>query len=149
MKIQLACALAAIIVAGCATQPPPRMVWIRTDGQGTSDPVRAQQFEIDRMVCNGDTSKAGLAGLNPVTPYKGGYSVSVDAERTALSNNVMHGCMADKGYVLVREDEAEARTAQFAAVAAEKVRREAAVKQPPASAKRTNTPRPQVAEATR
>jgi hypothetical protein len=41
-------------------------------------------------------------------------------ERSALSANVMRGCMAEKGYVLVREDEAEARSAQFAAVAAEK-----------------------------
>jgi hypothetical protein len=119
MKTMFACALviAGASVAGCATQPPVQMTWIRTDGKNMKgDPVLVQQFEVDRSVCVGDTSKAGLAGLNPVTPYKADYSGAVAAERTNLSANVMRGCMAEKGYVFVREDEAEARSAQFAAV---------------------------------
>ncbi len=96
-----------------------------------------RQFELDRTVCSGDTGKAGLVGLNPVSPYKGGYDYTVGAQRGALSGDVMRGCMAEKGYVLVREDEVGAKAAEFAA-ATEQARREAAAKQPPQpSAKRT------------
>jgi hypothetical protein len=151
MKTMFACALviAGVSVAGCASQPPVQMTWIRTDGKSMkADPVLVQQFEIDRSICVGDTSKAGLAGLNPVTPYKADYSGAVAAERTNLSANVMRGCMVEKGYVFVREDEAEARSDQFAAVAAEKASREAKAKQPPATGKRTPTSA-QVADAAR
>jgi hypothetical protein len=61
----------------------------------------SRQFEVDRTVCSGDTGKAGLTALNPGTSDR--YNGAVAVERGALSNNVMRGCMAEKGYVLVRE----------------------------------------------
>jgi hypothetical protein len=102
MKTQLACALViASAVVGCAQQP--KTVWLRTDGRvAANDPVMSRQFEVDRTVCSGDTGKAGLTALNPGTSDR--YNGAVAVERGALSNNVMRGCMAEKGYVLVREE---------------------------------------------
>ena len=140
MKTKLACALViASAVVGCAQQP--KMVWLRSDGQGIRDPVLARQFELDRTVCDGDTGKAGLVALNPVTPDGGYYNGSVAAQRGALSGNVMRGCMAQKGYVLVREDEASSKAAEFAAASAEQARREASVKEPTSSARRVASAR--------
>ena len=136
MKTKLAClavaAFVAITFAGCASQPPPKTVWLRTDGRVTAnDPVLNRQFEVDRTVCSGDTGKAGLTALNPVTPNKGYYNGVVGVERGALSSDVMKGCMAEKGYVLVYEDEVPAKAAQFAAASAQQAKQEAAAKQVP------------------
>jgi hypothetical protein len=128
MNIKFVCALViAGAVVGCAQQP--KTAWLRTDGRvAANDPVMSRQFEVDRTVCSGDTGKAGLTALNPGTSDR--YNGAVAVERGALSNNVMRGCMAEKGYMLVREDEVPAKAAEFAA-ASEQARREAAAKQPP------------------
>jgi hypothetical protein len=123
-------AAAALGLAACLQ--PVDMVWVRTDGRVIkSDPVLLHQAEIDRTICGGDTGRAGLTGLNPVTPDGGNRRIS--ERRGELSADVMRGCMAEKGYVYVRADEAEARSAEFAAVAAENARRDAG---PPASVRK-------------
>jgi hypothetical protein len=132
MKMQLVCALViASAVTACATQPP-RTVWLRNDGRvAGNDPVMSRQFEVDRAVCSGDTGKAGLVALNPIAGGKDGYYNGVaGAERGALAGDVMRGCMAQKGYMLVREDEVQAKSAEYAAAAAQQARQEAATKQP-------------------
>jgi hypothetical protein len=139
MKTQLACALViASAVLGCAQQP--KTVWLRTDGRvAANDPVMSRQFEVDRTVCSGDTGKAGLTALNPGTSDK--YNGAVAVERGALSNNVMRGCMAEKGYVLVREEEVSAKAAEYAAASAQQARQDAAVQSPASSAKRVASAR--------
>jgi hypothetical protein len=50
-------------------------------------------------------------------------------ERNAvLLSDVLRGCMAQKGYMLVREDEVAAKSAEYAAAAAQQARQEAAAK---------------------
>jgi hypothetical protein len=88
----------------------------------------------------GIRGKAGLTALNPGVASNH-YNESVGAERGALSADVMRGCMAQKGYVLVREDEVQAKAAEFAASSAEQARREASVKEPTSSARRVASAR--------
>jgi hypothetical protein len=49
------------------------------------------------------------------------------------------GCMAQKGYVLVHEEEADARSQEYAAIAAEKKQREIAAVAPAPSSKKKPT----------
>jgi hypothetical protein len=134
MKRQFVCALViASAVVGCAQQT--KTVWLRNDGRmAANDPVMSRQFEVDRAVCSGDTGKAGLVALNPIQATDGGgYNRAAGAERGALAGDVMRGCMAQKGYMLVREDEVQAKAAEYAAAAAQQAGQEAAAKQPPPS----------------
>jgi len=113
--------LAALSLTGCA----PSMVYLRSDGAfPASDPVMNQQFEMDRTVCRGDMQKANLSGVT----FAGGGLVGVAAanNRANAAGQVAEGCMAEKGYVFVREDQAAAKSQELAFVAAEKARREAA-----------------------
>jgi hypothetical protein len=79
--------------------------------------------------------------IPPTAGLKGYYNGAAGAERGALSGDVMRGCMAEKGYVLVRKDEVTAKAAAFAAASAEQARREAAVKEPSSSARRVASTR--------
>jgi hypothetical protein len=117
-------------VAGCAQQP--KTLWLRADGQRSNgDPVLNQQFQLDRTMCLGEREKADLSG---VTIAQGGFAGYAAAQqRGQAADAVGQGCMAQKGYVLVREEEADARQQEFAAVAAEKKQRELAAAAPPAA----------------
>jgi hypothetical protein len=114
---------AAIFVSSCATAPP--MLWLRTDGQSTADnPILQQQFLVDRTICIGEMQKANVSG---VVVANGSLAGAVAAQNRANAvDDVLRGCMAEKGYVLVQADQAEAQRAQFAAVAAAKKAQEAA-----------------------
>ena len=87
-----------ILLLGCATTPPivttppiAEMAWVRTDGRKIADdPALFQQGRTDIAACN--------AGLDTGSP--------TEAAR---------GCMAQKGYVLVRRDQAEDVRASYAA----------------------------------
>jgi hypothetical protein len=87
-----------ILLLGCATTPPivttstvPEMAWVRTDGRKIADdPPLLQQGKTDIAACD--------ANLDSGTP-------------TASAR----GCMAQKGYVLVRRDQAEDVRAAYAA----------------------------------
>jgi hypothetical protein len=115
--------LAAATLASCAAAPPP-MRWVRTDGQRASkNPVLASQAEIDRTVCLGERQKATLSGI---TFANGGFAAAVAAqERGNSADAVARGCMAEKGYLLVPEDQAEAKAAELAAIAEQKRKQEA------------------------
>ncbi len=116
----------ALSLTGCAT----KMVYLLADGRAPGDdPVLNQQFDMDRTVCNGETQKAGLSG---VTFTGGGLAgIAAAAERDQAAGQVGQGCMAGKGYVLVRQDEMAAKQQELAAIAAEKARRDAAAAAPP------------------
>jgi hypothetical protein len=114
-------------LGGCAAAP--NMLWLRADGQHMRDnPIYAQQFEMDGTVCLGERSKANLSG---VTFTGGGLSgIAAASNRAAAADSVQRGCMAEKGYLLVPEDQAEAKLADLAAVAEEKRKQEAAAAMP-------------------
>jgi hypothetical protein len=113
------------MLSACAQQP--KTIWIRADGKrAAGDTVLVHQFEMDRTICLGERQKANLSG---VTVANGSMAGVVAAQQRAdAADQVAAGCMAEKGYVLVREDEADAKSQEFAAVEAEKARRDAATK---------------------
>jgi hypothetical protein len=125
--------LLGLMLAGCATQPT--MTWIRADGQrSANNAVLHQQFEMDKTVCQGEMQKANLSG---VTFAGGGIAGAVAAaNRNDAVGQVARGCMAEKGYVLVAEEEAEQKRAELAAISAQKASAAAAQPVPVQSAKR-------------
>jgi len=126
--IQFVAVTAAVLVAGCAAAP--KMTWVRVDGQrARENPILTTQFEVDSTSCLGERNKANLSG---VTVAQGGIAgIAAAAERGAAADSVQRGCMAEKGYLLVQEDQAEAKNAELAAVAEQKKRQEAAAVAPP------------------
>lgn len=117
-----------LALGGCAAAP--KMVWLRVDGQTVREnPVLQTQAEIDGTSCLGERNKAALSG---VTVAGGGIAGALAAaERTNAADTVARGCMAEKGYLLVREDEADAKRAELARVAELKKQQEAAAAAPP------------------
>lgn len=110
----IAVALAGLLGAGCAQ---PQLIAIRMDGEPIAgDLVRTHAYEADRAICIGETQKANMSG---VTYYGGGLGNAIAAEidRREAAADVMRGCMAQKGYALVPEADAEAKRAEFRAVA--------------------------------
>jgi hypothetical protein len=92
--------LASAMLAGCANepQPPPpaQLVWLRVDGQrGAGNLALTKKFETDRRACLGATPQANA----PVQP--------VEPAATA--------CMANKGYIQVPQEQAEAKSRALAA----------------------------------
>ncbi|MBJ7405941.1 MAG: hypothetical protein JHD07_22565 [Bradyrhizobium sp.] len=92
------------------------------------------QFEVDRTACLGERNKAALSGVSVAS---GGLAAAVAAqERSNAADTVGQGCMAEKGYLLVREDEADAKRAELARVAELKKQQEAAAAAPAAKPKK-------------
>jgi uncharacterized lipoprotein YajG len=131
MRILGIVALCAAL-SGCAAAP--KMLWLRADGQRASDnPVLRTQYELDATSCLGERNKANLSG---VTFTGGGLSgIAAAVDRSNAADTVQRGCMAEKGYLLVPEDQAAAKQADLAAVAEEKRKQEAAAAAPPAPTK--------------
>ncbi len=93
----------ALILSGCAAQP--QMTWVRTDGaRGSQDPALTQQFEIDKIICQGEAQKSQLSGVNVM--YGGNIGLMA-MQRQMSVNSVGSGCMAQKGYIQVPVDQAE------------------------------------------
>ena len=97
--ISALCSTAILIpLLGCATTPrivttPPiaEMAWVRTDGRKIADdPALLQRGRTDIAACNADLD-------------------------TGSPTEAARGCMAQKGYVLVRRDQAEDVRASYAA----------------------------------
>ena len=87
------CSIAGLILlSGCVTTPTiPQMAWVRTDGRKIADdPALLQQGKNDIAACN--------ANLD-----------------TGMATESARGCMAQKGYTLVRRDQAEDVRAAYAA----------------------------------
>ena len=85
---------ALILLSGCVTTSTgPEMAWVRTDGRKIADdPALLQQGKNDVAACD-----ANLDNGSPTASAR--------------------GCMALKGYVLVRRDQAEDVRAAYAAAA--------------------------------
>jgi hypothetical protein len=85
--------LAVSVNEACVTATPPEMAWVRTDGRKMADdPGLLRQVKSDMATCSAD--------LDSGTP-------------TASAK----GCMAVRGYALVRKDQAEELRAAYAAAA--------------------------------
>jgi hypothetical protein len=111
--------VAAVVLASCATAPPP--MFVRTDGRSIkTDAVLSQQFQLDKTVCLGNREKADLSG---VTLSRGGFAGAIAAQnRSQAADAVFVGCMAEKGYMLTTADKADELAAENAAVAAQSQR---------------------------
>jgi hypothetical protein len=95
IKSVLVIAQVGVMMLVCACAQESKMIWVRADGKrGATDPVLVRQFETDRRAC-----------------AEGG------------ADHVSETCMTQRGYVFVREDQAEAKRVELAE--AEKIRREA------------------------
>ncbi|WP_156948899.1 hypothetical protein [Bradyrhizobium sp. WSM1417] len=123
----LAVVMLCAALGGCAAAP--KMGWVRVDGQSSRDnPVLHTQFEVDRTACIGERNKAALSGVSVAS---GGLAAAMAAqERSNAADTVGQGCMAEKGYLLVKEDEADAKRAELARVADLKKQQEAAATAP-------------------
>ena len=84
---------AASLLSACVTATPPEMAWVRTDGRKIADdPGLLRQGKSDMATCSAD--------LDIGTP-----------------TSSAKGCMAVRGYALVRKDQAEELRAAYAAAA--------------------------------
>jgi hypothetical protein len=124
-------------LGGCAAAP--KMLWVRVDGQrSTENPVLVTQYEVDSTSCLGERNKANLSG---VTVTQGGFAgLASAAERGQAADSVQRGCMAEKGYLLVPEDQAAEKQRELAAVAALKRQQETEPAAPPKPRKPATKP---------
>jgi hypothetical protein len=106
-----------LALAACQTTSlEQRYYWVRTDGQRASgDPKLETQFEIDRTVCLGEVQKSARGA--PMIYYEG-LSGAITASMMQIPQqqallDIMKGCMAGRGYLLVPKTEAEAVAARF------------------------------------
>jgi hypothetical protein len=77
------------------------MVWLRIDGQrGSGSPALTQQFATDRALCLGRTQQ--------------------DDEQDDPVDATAKECMAEKGYIQVPKDQAEAKQGELAAANVQK-----------------------------
>lgn len=125
-----------VVLGGCAAAP--KMGWVRVDGQSSREnPILQTQFEVDRTACVGERNKAALSG---VTVAGGGIAGAVAAvDRSNAADTVGQGCMAEKGYLLVKEEEADAKRSELARVAELKKQQEAAALTPTPKPKKPTT----------
>jgi hypothetical protein len=83
------------------------MAVVRTDGQSIRENPKLQQaLDIDRKVCEGETQKAALSGVTIGGGSVGGLAAAIERQESAKT--VMIGCMAQRGYVLVPQEQAAA-----------------------------------------
>ncbi|MGN8150917.1 hypothetical protein ACTJK5_01450 [Agrobacterium sp. 22094] len=117
MKLLLVIGASAMMLLSSCQTAPTNQIWLRTDGRSqVGNPHLMQQFEIDRTVCVGETQKSAVGA--PVVYSDGSIGSTVSAamvtgQKSDALNDVMKGCMAQKGYVMVPKDQAPAMAAQF------------------------------------
>lgn len=83
--------LILLLLAGCTSEAPKH--WTSVGGQKSP-----QQFELDRLACAAEVDKADLARHPERMPIN----------LSEVHDNIMQGCMAQRGYVL-RETQAAVR----------------------------------------
>lgn len=118
----LALVCASIALTACqTTTPADDTVYMRTDGVSqVGRPDLMQKFEIDKTVCLGETQKVAVGA--PVV-YSNGTILSelsaagVNQQKSDALNDVLKGCMAQRGYILVKKSEAIATSQRLKATA--------------------------------
>lgn len=118
LKKALAIACVQLIAAGCQStaQKYEDHLWVRTDGRPTSeDAALRAQGELDLTVCIGEVQKSAV-GAPPIyyQGVAGAVSASIIADqRMAAYVDILKGCMAQRGYVLVPRSQAATVAAGF------------------------------------
>ena len=105
MRIQLPI-MSCLLLTACG----PSLVPVRLDGKSIrGNPVLAQQLNTDNTICQGEAQKANLSGVT----LNGGVAGAL--ARNDQVGVVMNGCMAQRGYAMVPEEQASQHEAAFAA----------------------------------
>lgn len=105
-------ALLVSALSGCQTQAQQEQyLWVRTDGRsGAKDPALQAQYEIDRTVCFGEVQKSAAGA--PVIYYSGLEgaitAAMMQSQYTKVYIDIMKGCMAGRGYLMVPASQAAA-----------------------------------------
>lgn len=87
---------ALLLLSGCATAP--KYTLTRADGQT----IQTQQAQLDSAQCRGQA--AATAANTPQALYPNLYLMAAaQGQRNQTLDSVMEGCMAQKGYLYVRE----------------------------------------------
>jgi hypothetical protein len=108
---------AGITLAACATPPPALLV--RTDGQPIrGNPHHEAALQVDQAVCVGERQKAHMSGVTFSSGSVGAVIAEIDRNNSA--DAVLAGCFAQRGYVIVPADKADAEAAKFRELAAAK-----------------------------
>lgn len=71
MRTIVLCGISALL-AGCVTnQPEVKQVWVRTDGKQMSSSVALQQqFDTDKLICDGEVQKNQRGQHRPYLPRR-------------------------------------------------------------------------------
>jgi uncharacterized lipoprotein YajG len=116
MKHLFAAVSAALIFTSCAE--PPRTAVLRVNGDRvTGNAVLEHTYRTDYAVCMGERQKAALSGVTAYGGSGGLAGIIASEDRSTAADQVLVGCLAQKGYVIVPEAEADAKSAQFRAIA--------------------------------
>jgi hypothetical protein len=95
--------VAALALSGCGAQ---RMVYLTADGRVVdSDPALSRQLAADRAICQNEMAKS----------VQGGDHGDGSSTRGTEATQVGDECMAEKGYVSVRQDQMAAKQRELAA----------------------------------
>ena len=79
--------LVGFLLSGCV---PGHFHYVSDNNRVEDDPERLKQFEVDKVICNGEAAKANL-------------SQTANAVMTGTSIQLVYeGCMAQKGYIARR-----------------------------------------------
>lgn len=111
----------ALLMAGLSAcvshQPEVTHEFVRTDGRDfTINAALAQQERIDATICTGEVNKAKASMPSTYSPSVF-EEVNMEINQSQALDAVASGCMAEKGYLYVRSDEAAATRAEFAKTA--------------------------------
>lgn len=118
MKIAVAAAVVGLVLAGCQTTPEEQYIFVRTDGKRLADdPSFGPKFELDRTVCIGEVQRSAVGA--PIIYYQGlagAITASmIQNQQQAALVDILKGCMAGKGYMMVPMSQAPAVSAAFKA----------------------------------
>jgi len=133
-RVAAVCLLTAL-VAACATQQEAKKIWLRSDGQrDAGNPALIEQFEVANSLCLNEREKISM--LLPMIEQSGLPGLLANQEREADLSDIHARCMSKQGYLLVPENQAEAKRQEL--MAAEAARKS---QQPPPAPARKPAPR--------
>ena len=104
------------LLGACQTTPQESLIWVRTDGRvGSGNPALQQQYQINTTICLGEVQKSAAGA--PIIYYQGlAGAISagmIQSQQQRAYLDIMKGCMAQRGYLLVPQSQAETMSAGF------------------------------------
>lgn len=118
MRKNLFALFGALVLTACQTTSDEQYVFVRVDGKRLADdPSYSARFDIDKTICIGEVQRSAVGA--PIIYYQGlagAITASmVQNQQQAALVDVLKGCMAGKGYVLVPQSQATSVHAGFKA----------------------------------